>query len=458
MADLDAAVPKGTIRGLFKRVVADTADVGTDPDLVALQGTVTIVPSVKVVRFPSLTPPKTIVGLELVCPLDSNGALCAPATTTPDLVVMASDLPGALPNTIQYTATFNFTGISPQPNPVVFTVPTGGVVDLASALPGTPEGGVIYVTVTAQSKVDQEEFDSLVTSLPSTYIEKAVSTQQVIGDGPDPSGVTTQDVRLLVTKQHINPDKVIEQHYVGYSFFSGSPQAGVGTLQGGSDESFVFANGATNWGTVLGYEGIGRAGGDNAARTIATVIGLQGSASAEGSPTVSQLISIRASGPGGASSTVTEARSLDILEPGVGTTRRALYGTGAHRFHKGDAANVVEISNAADTLQWASDGSIIKGYASDGSSVRLTLDPGDAPTARIISSMFSGSKHAQFLNSGSEVIAIERAGHIRFSDSLKQTTIGATGSGAALPANPVCYFKVMTQSGTVLAIPAYFAS
>lgn len=93
-------------------------------------------------------------------------------------------------------------------------------------------------------------------------VASAVSDKQTIGDGGDPNGVTTQDVKLLVTATRNNPDKAIEQHFVGYSFYTGTPGVGVGSLQGGSCESFAFASPA-NMGEVLGFEAIGRASSDN---------------------------------------------------------------------------------------------------------------------------------------------------------------------------------------------------
>jgi hypothetical protein len=92
-------------------------------------------------------------------------------------------------------------------------------------------------------------------------VQKGVGALQKIGNGPDPNAHTTQDVKLLITSLRQNPDKIIEQHYVGYSFYSGTPAADVGTLQGGSSESYAYANGTRDMPTVLGFEGVGRPAG-----------------------------------------------------------------------------------------------------------------------------------------------------------------------------------------------------
>lgn len=291
-------------------------------------------------------------------------------------------------------------------------------------------------------------------------VASAVSDKQTIGDGGDPNGVTTQDVKLLVTATRNNPDKAIEQHFVGYSFYTGTPGVGVGSLQGGSCESFAFASPA-NMGEVLGFEAIGRASSDNN-RTVSSVLGLVTTTSVAGSAVVPTMVGLQASGPSAASGSpvVTDAYSVRVFEPTVGANRYSLYVTGRTVARKGTHANALEIRNASNLLQFGSDGSIITGYASDGAGARLTLDPGDAPAQRIWTSVFgTTTKHLVCLKGGSEVFAIQNDGLPRWTASgNQQTTVGAAGGASALPATPTKYLKVVDSAGTTLVIPAYAAS
>lgn len=287
-------------------------------------------------------------------------------------------------------------------------------------------------------------------SLNSTFVQKGSAAQQKIGNGADPNSVTTQDVKLLVTANRVNPNKVIEQHLVGYSFYSGNPGPGVGSLQGGSCESYVFANGSSNWGTALGFEGIARSNGDQP-RTIQGVIGLQGTAYIEGTPTVALAVSLRARGVDG-SGAVAEARSLDVQEPRVGTIRRAIYSVGTARFRRGTAGNAFEISAVDDVLGWASSGSSLFGYDSDGTSVRIQMNPKGSNT-RILSRLFGSGKHLSFENNSAEVLAVSADGKFNFALGMNSTSATAGANGAP-PAQVQGYLSVQI-GGFDRKIPLY---
>lgn len=275
-----------------------------------------------------------------------------------------------------------------------------------------------YVALTGNQTVAGEK----------TFSSKITGTaqQNMLGNGADPNASFTQDVGLTVSTTRTNPTEAILQHFVGYSSYFGTPGGSVGTLQGGSCESLAFASPA-NMGTVLGFEGIGRASSDNN-KTVDTVIGMQGTASAAGSSTVNDLVAVRAAGPNGegGSPTVTRAKSIEVFEPTIGTTRQAIKSTGCVRLQKGTATNALEISTSGNTLQWASDGTLITGYASDGSSVRLSLDPQDTPTtARIYSNLFNSADHIRLQSSGSTVFSIAQNGTASWTGA---GTIAASGS------------------------------
>jgi hypothetical protein len=62
-------------------------------------------------------------------------------------------------------------------------------------------------------------------------------------------------VGLEATLQLNDPNETIQQHFVGYSFFTGTPGGSSGSLQGGSCESSVFNNGSGDIApAVLGFD------------------------------------------------------------------------------------------------------------------------------------------------------------------------------------------------------------
>jgi len=53
---------------------------------------------------------------------------------------------------------------------------------------------------------------------------------------------------------------------------------------------------------------------------------------------------------------------------------------------------------------------------------------------------------------------IQLGGKLRFTTALTQTTVGAAGAAAALPATPSKYYQVTDSSGATFVIPAYAVS
>lgn len=286
-------------------------------------------------------------------------------------------------------------------------------------------------------------------------------------------------VALEVVDNIANPNVTIMQHFVGFSFYTGTPGGSAGTLQGGSCESSAYNNGTGTMATVLGFEGIGRGGGDTGAQpspTIGTVIGLQGTGQCAGTGvTVNLLVALRAAGPQstGGSPTVGEARSLDVQEPTVGTIKRSIYAIGTSRFRKGTPTNALEISNSSNVLQWASDGTTLIGYASDGTSARITLDPRDAATRiallrkhaagvaglRIEDGGTSTANYIEVADSGGTLMTVGPDGLLKWSTAAnQQTTVGAAGAASALPATPSKYFKIKDSGGTTYVFPGYLAA
>jgi hypothetical protein len=105
-----------------------------------------------------------------------------------------------------------------------------------------------------------------------------------------------------------------------------------------------------------------------------------------------------------------------------GTTWFVLAQVGKIRFRKGSAANAFEVSDNNDNLRWGIPGAVINGYASNGTSVRMTLDTNDTPTnGRFNSQLFGSGKHVAFSNSGTEVWAVADTGKTTIADDVEIT-------------------------------------
>lgn len=152
MAAVPSEVNYGRIRANFVAFIAD--DNGNVLEEVPLEGNVILTPTVGVLRFPSTSPPRTAVIQTLQCPV-IGGILYPPGTplggpfpSQTGVAAVASDQPAGLPTTVQWTASFSLENTSAQPNPVTFEVPSGGVVDLTTVMPATPEPGIVVVVST----------------------------------------------------------------------------------------------------------------------------------------------------------------------------------------------------------------------------------------------------------------------------------------------------------------------
>lgn len=160
MADVPDQISYGEVTGRFVSFRADGPDAGEVPDEVPLSGTVTLTPSVNLVRFPTLEPPR-IAAISSVTAQVVSGNLKAPEGTG-GLFVIATDQPLGQPDKVQWKATFNLAGAVVQPGSVTFDVPAGGVVDLTTVIPATPAPGTVTVVsiedrVLAQQARDEAE-------------------------------------------------------------------------------------------------------------------------------------------------------------------------------------------------------------------------------------------------------------------------------------------------------------
>ena len=168
MAAVPSEVNYGRIRANFVAFIAD--DNGNVLEEVPLEGNVILTPTVGVLRFPSTSPPRTAVIQTLQCPV-IGGILYPPGTplggpfpSQTGVAAVASDQPAGLPTTVQWTASFSLENTSAQPNPVTFEVPSGGVVDLTTVMPATPEPGIVVVVSTESRDRAETARDQAVTA------------------------------------------------------------------------------------------------------------------------------------------------------------------------------------------------------------------------------------------------------------------------------------------------------
>ena len=238
----------------------------------------------------------------------------------------------------------------------------------------------------------------------------------LIGTGGWPNPVGDTITGLMVSTAIPNPNKPYMGALGGFTYYTGTEQAGAGTHQGGSMEAYVALSGSVTQ-AVLGFEGIAFA---RSSGSYVSVIGSQATVGVLDTATVTSLVAMQVRGPLAASGTptVTTAISLNIQEPTVGTTKYSIKSVGRHRFIKGTPDNAFEVSNASDVLQWASDGNLLTGYASDGASARLIFNPSDAPAyARILSYVGSTPRHLAFLNaSGTPTFEVAASGSLNIVD------------------------------------------
>lgn len=127
MTDLPAAVPFATVTAWLTQSVADTADAGSDPDMLAMSGTITFTPNVIRAKVPDAIPqPMTVFPRPILCTLDSEGFLLGPDGARNVTLIATGDL---IPS---YTVRFDLDGVDRFTLNVL--LPEGDEVDLATVL------------------------------------------------------------------------------------------------------------------------------------------------------------------------------------------------------------------------------------------------------------------------------------------------------------------------------------
>ena len=202
MAAVPSEVNYGRIRANFVAFIAD--DNGNVLEEVPLEGNVILTPTVGVLRFPSTSPPRTAVIQTLQCPV-IGGILYPPGTplggpfpSQTGVAAVASDQPAGLPTTVQWTASFSLENTSAQPNPVTFEVPSGGVVDLTTVMPATPEPGIVVVVSTEdRERAEAAREDAETASNQAVTARNEAVTAKNLAEGFAGEAETARDATLI---------------------------------------------------------------------------------------------------------------------------------------------------------------------------------------------------------------------------------------------------------------------
>jgi hypothetical protein len=148
LADIPSPLTYATLTADYFSVRADSADLGSPPDIALPTGSVVIVPNARL--FKTTTGTISEFYLETVTARIVAGQLYGPDGAT-TLRILATDSTGITPSGFQWTATFKFEGWDTQPGPVIFAAPGGTTINLAAldSVPAAPAPGVTYVTTTS---------------------------------------------------------------------------------------------------------------------------------------------------------------------------------------------------------------------------------------------------------------------------------------------------------------------
>src|SRR6478609_3287514 len=200
MADVPSEVRYGRVVGRFVLVVADSDDPGNLPEELPLGGTITLTPNVRIMRFPTTDPARLAVISPIVCTL-VDGWLTAEGNTEPGVNLVASEQPEGQPSNIQWTATFQFDGLTStqQPSPVIIEVPPDTEVDLTTIVPVSPDPGTVEL-VTHEDWADIQEIYQQI--------------QDIIAGGGMIQGADGREVELRAS------DTAIEWRYSGTTLWA----------------------------------------------------------------------------------------------------------------------------------------------------------------------------------------------------------------------------------------------
>lgn len=150
MANIPSPLTYGTLVAFFIKPYADSADAGSEPDLLPVTGSIILTPVVGLMRGAASSPKFIALSVPIECPI-IDGYLCSPGSTTSDIVnqgvrVIATDSAGLNPSPVQYIVSFNLDDVPNQPPALTIDIPAGTTTDLSTVIPSETPGVVTVVS------------------------------------------------------------------------------------------------------------------------------------------------------------------------------------------------------------------------------------------------------------------------------------------------------------------------
>ena len=198
MANIPSNIGHGIVTGQFLVATADTNDIDTRPDAAAVGGTITFTPSRNYVQNPSGAPNASTVLLKTeTAIIDSEGYVCntyidaGTGSYARGFPLVATDGADVNPEGWTWKVTYNFTyggkGIA-GPASHSLQIPTGGTIDLTTAVPVDESGG----TITIQGPAGPAGPANLVVGDINTLTQAGIWVQTNYG-GPDDFTIWIED-------------------------------------------------------------------------------------------------------------------------------------------------------------------------------------------------------------------------------------------------------------------------
>lgn len=204
MALLPSEIPSGLLTGNYNFVNEDTlGDADANPQLLVVSGTVTITASVKALRMSAKK--SVLVPLRFDCKFDNNGDLVPESGDGIGVRLPATDSDEFDLKNWTWTARFNLvaveSGFDINLDPVIFTMPAGGTVDLSEIIPSNPSAGV----VTLRGPAGVSGGTSIVTVTTGSEARPEAPVVFWIGGETQPTNMQTGDVWFKVGETEVPP-------------------------------------------------------------------------------------------------------------------------------------------------------------------------------------------------------------------------------------------------------------
>lgn len=208
-----APLTYGTVTGRFVAITSDSAeDPDTEPEAVALTGTVQFVPSARVVSIATAVPPTTAFPQPIDAELDSEGYIIRNGVR--GVKLLATDNAFTNPTNFKWTAVFNMA--LPGGSPISYaskpiTVPANVTIDITLAGTATADGGTMIPEWQAAA-------NATATNAALAQAARVAAEQAAAGATGSVAGVASVNTRtgaVVLTKADVNLGNVDNTTDVG---------------------------------------------------------------------------------------------------------------------------------------------------------------------------------------------------------------------------------------------------